>query len=311
MKIFFTVFLLCFSMLSSAASLNKIVVFGDSLSDTGNLYEYMKHQLPLSPPYFQGRFCNGPLWVELLAEFYYPGNSKAHLLNYAFGGAGVSEEQDEDDEDDDALFTLRREVDSYLLAHQDKADENNLYVIWMGSNNYLAVPDDTDQAVEETLLGIRHSLERLADKGAKHIMVVNLPDLGKTPAARDFDAVDSLTYASSEHNTKLNGMVLDLNVKYAGVQWLLFDVNSLLGEMLEHPVRYGLTNITDTCYEEMIGHPSSQSILKMASMVKPRESVDACSGYLFFDPVHPTEPAHQLMAERVKTLMIEAGIEFR
>ena len=137
MKILIALFFFMFSILASAASLNKLVVFGDSLSDNGNLYEYMKHQLPVSPPYFEGRFTNGPVWVELLMKYYYPTDSNAHLLDYAFGGAGVLE--NDDDDSDDELFTLRREMDSYFLAHQDKADENSLFVVWIGSNNYLAV----------------------------------------------------------------------------------------------------------------------------------------------------------------------------
>ena len=94
MKIIFTAVILFFSMMASATPLNKIVVFGDSLSDNGNLYEYLKHQLPLSPPYFEGRFTNGPVWIEDLIESYYPTNSNDHLLDYAYGGAGVLEEED-------------------------------------------------------------------------------------------------------------------------------------------------------------------------------------------------------------------------
>jgi len=310
MKIIFAMFLLCFSVFSHAVSLNKIVVFGDSLSDSGNLYEYMKHQLPISPPYYQGRFSNGPLWVDLLADYYYPGQGKAHMLNYAFGGAGVSEEEDDGD-DEEALFTLRREVDSYLLAHLDKADKDSLYVVWMGSNNYLADPDDADRVVETVTTGIQHSLEQLAQKGAKHFLIVNLPNLGRAPAATDFDAVESLTYASNHHNEKLADVVSDIQLRYPDVQWLLFDVNLVFRELWEHPERNGLHNVTDTCYEEMINStPSPTFILKMASSVKPRVSGDACTGYLFFDPVHPTEKAHSLMAEMIKSVMSDADIEF-
>jgi phospholipase/lecithinase/hemolysin len=46
-----------------AGAITEIVVFGDSLSDTGNLFAYEKMMnlplLPPSPPYYQGRFSNG------------------------------------------------------------------------------------------------------------------------------------------------------------------------------------------------------------------------------------------------------------
>ena len=46
------------------AGLTQIVAFGDSLIDTGNLFA-ATGQPPA--PYFDGRFSNGPVWVEYLA----------------------------------------------------------------------------------------------------------------------------------------------------------------------------------------------------------------------------------------------------
>ena len=311
MRIYSILLSLLFSTVLMAAPLKTIVVFGDSLSDNGNLYEYLKRELPMSPPYFQGRFTNGPVWIELLADMYYPKDVKSHLLDYAFGGAGVLEGHDgEDDEDEDVLFTLSREVDSYLLSHQDKADESSLYVVWMGSNNYLAIPDDVEQAVYATNAGIEHDLQRLVDKGAKHIMVVNLPDLGKTPAARDFDAVDLLSSLSEKHNAMLLDNIARLKERNPKVQWLVFDVHQILSEMLESPQQYGLTNVTDTCYEEMVSRVSNKSVLSMVSTVKAHIKSNACTGYLFFDPVHPAWVAHRLMAERTKIMLDSAGITF-
>jgi hypothetical protein len=43
---------------------DNIIVFGDSLSDTGNAFEATGRREPPSPPYFAGRFSNGPVWVE-------------------------------------------------------------------------------------------------------------------------------------------------------------------------------------------------------------------------------------------------------
>lgn len=309
MNVIFAVFALFFSIVASASPLNKIVVFGDSLSDNGNLYEFMKHELPMSPPYFKGRFTNGPVWIELLAQAYYPKDSQAHLLDYAFGGAGISEEVEEDEED--VLFTLRREIDSYLLSHQDKADANSLYVVWMGANNYLAVPDDEDGTVAAVNLGIQHDLERLAQKGATHILVVNVPDLGKTPAARDFDATDKLTAISEKHNALLKQNIDTMRLNYPNVEWFYFDVSEVVHDMLNYPERFGLHNTTDTCYEEMVAQPSDQAVLKMVSTVdNMRTEVDACTGYLFFDPVHPSAPAHRVMAERTKKMLDDAGIRF-
>ncbi len=310
MKIITAVVAFLFSTLVSAAMpLNKMVVFGDSLSDNGNLYEYLKHQLPVSPPYFLGRFTNGPIWVEILMKDYYPVNSKDHLFDYAFGGAGVME----DDDDGDDLFTLHREIDGYFLANQDKADEQSMYVLWIGANNYLAVPENPDQELNNVSLGIKHGLQRLIDKGAKHIMVVNLPNLGITPAAKQFDAVDELTYLSKEHNKMLAASVLSLQSQYPSVQFIYFDVNVTFEDLMAHPANYGFSNVTDTCYEEAaLGSNGANSLLKMVASVNAKTSAGsgACNGYLFFDPVHPSGPAHMLLADRAKSLFDEKGVVF-
>ena len=42
----------------------QIVVFGDSLSDNGN--QYKNTGQPPSPPYYNGRFSNGPTWSRVI-----------------------------------------------------------------------------------------------------------------------------------------------------------------------------------------------------------------------------------------------------
>ena len=299
-------FMFCLSTSVLASPVNKMVVFGDSLSDNGNLYEYMKHQLPLSPPYYKGRFTNGPVWVELLVDYYYPNNPDEHLLDYAFGGAGVMEGDDIEDD----LFTLHREMDTYFLAHQDKADKNSLYLVWIGSNNYLAVPDDPHKAIADVNTGLQHGIQRLIDSGAKHIMVVNVPDLGRTPAAKDFDAVDELSYLAKQHNIVLEKYYFEVKQRYPDIQWIYLDIFNALNDMMEKPDDGGFTNITNTCYEEVARLRERNSLLKMVSTVNPKGRADACDGFLFFDPVHPSAQAHRVMAERTIQLFKEEGIEF-
>lgn len=309
MRILLFVFMLCVSLITSAATtLNKVVVFGDSLSDTGNLYEYMKHQFPLSPPYFKGRLTNGPVWVELMVQSFYPSAAvDAHLFDYAFAGAAVIEG------DDEPLFTLHSEVENYLLAHQNKADEKALYVVWIGSNNYLALPEDAEQAVLDVTNGIKHSLQRLADSGAKHVIVLNLPNLGETPIAREMKSQSALTSFSDRHNQQLLQSIAELKMSYPAVQWLHFDIRSALDDLLMHPEANGFVNVTDSCYESSMDDNSltqSPVGLRVASTVKATLHNSACEGYLFFDLLHPSASAHKILAQRVRNALLESEIEF-
>jgi phospholipase/lecithinase/hemolysin len=306
MKLLAAAFAFFCSSLAFSASVNQIVVFGDSLSDNGNLYEYMKHQLPVSPPYYKGRFTNGPVWIEILTSHFYPGSESRHLLDYAFGGAGILK----DEEEDDTLFTLKKEIDTFLLSHDGKADENSLYVVWIGANNYLGMPDEVQETVDVVLGGIEKGVKRLVNAGAKHILLVNLPDLGRTPAARDFDAIPLLTRFSKLHNDTLYTNFLQYKVDYPEVDWIFLSVHDMLNEVFDDPESLGFSNVKDTCYEAM-WNGDEISVLKMVASVKPKARKDACTGFLFFDPVHPAALAHEILSERARLALEAAGIEFQ
>ncbi|MCL9685086.1 GDSL family lysophospholipase PlaA [Legionella maioricensis] len=303
MKLLATLSAFLFSGVVAATSLHNIVAFGDSLSDNGNLYEFMKHQLPQSPPYFEGRFSNGPVWIEHLVASYFPENPSAHLLDYAFGGAGVSEE-----EGDDVLFTLKRQVDSYLLAHNDEASADSLFVVWIGANNYFGMPSDVEQTLADVNAGITHSLERLVKKGARNILLLNLPDLGRTPAAIEFGSIDLFSYYASQHNKLLDQTISDFKQKYPEVNWLFFDLNNALNLLLENPEQYGFNNITGTCVNAVGNELTKKSVLKMVARVTPKKANDACDGYLFFDLLHPTGLAHKILSEKARVMLDEAGV---
>lgn len=305
MKLLGTLGAFLISGIINAAPLHNIVVFGDSLSDNGNLYEIMKHQLPQSPPYYKGRFTNGPVWVEHVIASYFLNNASEHLLDYAIGGAGVSEE-----DEDDVLFTLRKQVNTYLISHQDKASPDDLYVVWIGANNYLGLPSDTEKTLNDVNTGIVHSLELLINKGAKHIMLFNLPNLGKTPAALEFDAAEIMGYFATQHNAQLFQSYNELKEKYPTVEWLYFDLGAVFTEVIEHPTENGFVNVTNTCSTIEGTKLSKKSLLRMVAQVTPKAEIDRCEGYLFFDLVHPTAFAHKLIAEKVRALLDESGIEF-
>ena len=46
---------------------NAIYVFGDSYCDVGNVYTATKGAIPAAP-YYNGRFSNGPIWIDHVAS---------------------------------------------------------------------------------------------------------------------------------------------------------------------------------------------------------------------------------------------------
>ncbi len=89
---------------TTPVNIDHIVVFGDSLSDDGNLHATMAKLGVDMPayPYWQGRFSSGPTWAEDLAgeltftnrkgsSLFHPSDDQfkntASFTDYAVGGA--------------------------------------------------------------------------------------------------------------------------------------------------------------------------------------------------------------------------------
>lgn len=100
------------AVFANSTPFSRIIVFGDSLSDTGNLYLLSGGYPPA--PYAEGRFSNGPIWVEYLAAAL--GMSLAPDDNYAVGGATTGHENF-----NDGLFGmtypgLQHQIDAFLAT---------------------------------------------------------------------------------------------------------------------------------------------------------------------------------------------------
>ena len=67
--------------IASASSFSSVVVYGDSLSDNGNLFAATGGLVPAAP-YVGGEFSNGPVAAQQLATLL-----GAPLADFAFGGA--------------------------------------------------------------------------------------------------------------------------------------------------------------------------------------------------------------------------------
>ncbi len=75
---------------TSASRFSRVIAFGDSVTDSGNSFSLSAGVFPPSPPYFDGRWSNGPLWLDMVSEQLGLGLSVPSLrggTNYAYGGA--------------------------------------------------------------------------------------------------------------------------------------------------------------------------------------------------------------------------------
>ncbi|GAC1494226.1 MAG: SGNH/GDSL hydrolase family protein [Chamaesiphon sp.] len=260
----------------STGKIDQLYVFGDSLVDDGNTFNATLKATGVGyppPPYFGGRFSNGPVWVEDLAPLL--GLTFNPNTDFAFAGATTSS----NNIISSALPGLQQQIDSFtaqIKAANQVADPNALYILWAGANDYLFA-GVTDPTVPVN--NLTQDVISLANVGAKNIMVANLPDLGQFPGTRNSPQSSPLTVLSNAHNSILASSLNSLSKNLdPSVNILPFDISSLLSRAIANPGGLGFTNVTDPCL--------SQS---GAVCANPDQ-------YLFWDGFHPTDAGHKQVA---------------
>ena len=305
------------------SNVERVVTFGASLSDTGNAfiwlsrpenqscgtplnvppYDELDDLLTPGGPYARGghHFTNGATWIEGLARYLaLAGNARPAFQNrglkasnYAVGGARAVA-------DYPCRVNLPAQVSAYLADFPDTSDQT-LIAIEIGGN------DVRDALVAAALLGqdptpyIQSALGSLADSvtqlylhGARRFLLLNVPDVGKTPAVRMLDqAYPGIAgfagFLSQGYNSGLAGVVQGLNLGLPGIDVRVLDVYAMLNAVVADPGTYGFLNATEAC-------------------VTPNQPPFTCTRpdtYAFWDGIHPTKALHELVAQQAIELIAE------
>ncbi|MBE9170753.1 SGNH/GDSL hydrolase family protein [Pleurocapsales cyanobacterium LEGE 06147] len=263
--------------------IDELYVFGDSLSDVGNVFEATGGAYPPNPPYFQGRYSNGRLWVEHLADKLEL--SPKQTANFAWGGAtsGINSND---------VPGLLAQVQSFIDSKQE-VNPQALATIWSGANDYLHGATNPIKSVEN----LSRAIALLSQAGIKNILVANLPDLGQLPATRNNPNSETLTALTNAHNLNLSKSLDELKQQLnSDTQIIEFDVYSLYQEAITNPAKFGFINVSDTCLNQSPQTPESESNSpQIASTITVCERP---AQFLFWDGIHPTAAAHQILAEK-------------
>ncbi|HBE21059.1 MAG TPA: phospholipase [Cyanobacteria bacterium UBA11149] len=319
---------------AEAITFDRMYVFGDSLSDPGNIYNATKAAnaippellppgtvippiQPLVPPYDSGgRFSNGLNWADYLAQDlgidlkasttlsvlspqnptpspitflngqpvvspFFNGATATNSVNFAFGAAQTG--QFGAGEFGQAVPGVLTQVGFFandLAAIGQKADEDALYVVFAGPNDYQTVPDSNPV---ESVGNLATAIQSLYALGARNFLVPNLPDLGKTPRALSPNppvASDILTAKTVAHNTLLDNAIDSLEGAIPDINIIGLDVFSELNKLRANPGQFGFTNVTDSCLNETTFTICNEP-----------------DNYLFWDGIHPTTEGHKQLAQ--------------
>lgn len=284
-----------FAGAASAQSYDRLVVFGDSLSDNGNLYLATGGATPPSPPYFQGRFSSGPVWTELLgfnaANFT---GSVSGSINYAFGGSRT-----------DASTTPPPGMLAQLGAYTGRGGrfgQGDLVTVLGGANDIfqtlaLAGASSAPLAYMNTVTNTASSnvntlVNAVAGAGAGTILVANLPKLSLTPQFRSPAGAPAAGLADAAAGNFNSTLLTKLNATAAaqpGSNIILMDLFRIGDVIAANPSDFGFTNVTDKCFT----------------------GTSVCASpdtYFYFDDVHPTAAGHRAIARLATDYLYYADI---
>lgn len=258
----------------------RLIVFGDSLSDSGG------DPAP-SPPYFEGRWSNGYTWADDLAPRFGIGpalvpSSMPGGTNYARNAARITGPSGAVDQ-----------IAGYLQDAHWTADKHATFLIFIGGNDVRdalvgALTDPTFDAVaaiDRKLATLGLALSGLSARGARHIVVLGIPDISHLPGLPP-PVVPFASFLSRRFNTGLAQITALLDrgeTDATGIDVASF-LDSILADAASGGARFGITNTTATCLTFAGGVPAQCG------------NPDA---YLFWDPLHPTARVHELLADFV------------
>ena len=295
---------LLFSTAAAATEFSNVIVFGDSLSDAGNISLVLD---PTIQPPLHFTTNPGLTTAELVAAgLGHPvGPSLAGGTDYAFGGAGLVNNSSAG-----PIPTLPQQLQLYLGANGGKADPLALYQVLGGANdifyltatstnpNVLAAGTATAAQTELGLLG------QLQAAGARYAVVYNLPDIGKTPSAMAGGAAASAgaTQLSLLYNGVLNGGLSQLSS--SGLNIIPVNTFALVNEVIANPAAFGFSNVTVPACGLAA---SSVRCGPQGSGLPYTYAAGTDQTYLFADGVHPTTAAYRLLSQAVLSELAAPG----
>jgi len=296
---------------SALPTYSALYAFGDSLSDAGDLSILTATTRPVSPPYYSQKygpvsgsvFSNGPTWVQDVSTALGLGTlapSLAGGTDYAYGGA-VTGAAPQNTDPAILAFSLQAQLVQFK-AQASSPSANALYTVSIGGNDLLNILANTGLTAAQQTADVNAAVaneisfvQQLVSGGAKTLLVLNVPDLGKIPdvtsrqpqAGTAPTAIDTeATQLSTAYNAALS---TQLAAVASGARIQVVDANTLLDAAIANPAAYGLTNVAAPVWS---GNNSSASSGALAA-----NGAAAQNQYLFWDSIHPTQTGHGAIAD--------------
>ncbi|MFT5573155.1 MAG: phospholipase/lecithinase/hemolysin [Cryomorphaceae bacterium] len=292
----FLLILLALGSGQASAQFSKLVTFGDSLSDTGNIASI---SLNFPYPYYRNRISDGPVMADYIATAIASNaNASLHLdgkvggFNYAVAGGNIAGTDTED---------LSAQVDAFLLRGNGSADPKALYLVIMGGNDIRGVRSIISNAsaqteMDQVLDTLVSQLQRLINAGARTFVIPNVANIGRLPET-------------------INRQVNDPGVTNRARLYTQY-YNSRLTQRLSAMASSGAARITQLdLFVELETLVTTASVLGFRHIETGCFDLDGfdfhpdCNygtrfdRFVFFDNLHPTGKTNRIISQRLIALL--------
>ncbi|MBY4840106.1 autotransporter outer membrane beta-barrel domain-containing protein [Pantoea sp. DY-5] len=323
-----------------ALAWDSLTVFGDSLSDSGNVGRFT----------FDG--AQHPLYDEILAAHLGEDLQRSTLggSNYAQGGAVSVPKLD-------PVLNTQDQLAGYLASTGGRADSNGLYIHWVGAND-IAVAVTNPLTASETISNSANQsvaqIKTLLDAGAGAVIVPTVPQLGSTPymiqtvlrvlgseatpaMVAAFQSLDGVTtpdkaarqQAVQDAFTQAAGEVSSVPAVRDALAQQLYNAWQELSEQVtalsdgyNQQEEAGLATLNGNIvrvdiaglFDEVIANPTQYGLTNTIGIACPiGTSADECQSstpgfstaqdYLFADRLHPSPAVHAMIADYIQSIL--------
>ena len=285
---------------AQAPQIDAFIAFGDSLSDTGNLWLLTKAvgQDPAIPPsvsphmtYSEGRFSNGKVAFEYLWDHISAGDDVKPFLatlrvpqkgavSFAFGASGTG--FIESIPGPLLIPGLNGQVELLETALRGrKPPRRALYAIFTGANDYLGGPG-VALAPQVVVGNIVNAIQKLYALGARDVMVLNLPNLGLIPLV-PAELKEPLLQLTGFHNFLLAQALTGLATSLPDLRLIPVDVFTFTNNLAAQP---------GAVLSPALPFPLSHCLFSNPAGCTDVGTFDVDPKFFFWDAEHPTTATH-------------------
>lgn len=267
------------------AAFTSLYIFGDGASTTTN-NSYAG--------YYGKRFCNGRVWVEVLAQWQGLAFDTNHNWSYFFG---------------QSTQNLTNNINSFI-APPDAS--NALVVVWVANADFVnnlnntglfGPPYDNSKlavwtnSINQSVTNHTVAIQTLHNKGIRTLVMPNAVDLTKVPAYTGLSATNKafIRQRTIEFNNRFSQILTSAMATLPGLKIIQPDIFTLVDSIYSNPTNFGLILSPLTEADNAIGQ--GFTVLNGPG-----------ANFMFWDDLHPTAKFQMYIAEKAQQLLSPARI---